>query len=61
MASGKNWWAPIYRGLVCDPGATHYRKMRSALWLYLFLVLHANRRTGLLMRKIRKENRRRAW
>lgn len=53
MASAKNWWAPVWRGLVSDPAATHYRKMRSALWLYLFLIVHADRQTGRLLRKIR--------
>ena len=53
MANVKSWWAPVYRGLVCDPKATHYQKMRGALWLYLFLVVHANRQTGHLVRKIR--------
>lgn len=53
MADAKNWWAPIWRGLVSDRNATHYQKMRSALWLYVFLLLHADRQTGLLVRKIR--------
>lgn len=35
-----------------DPEAKHYRTMKNALWLYLYLLLGANRKTGLLMRKI---------
>jgi hypothetical protein len=38
--------APIRRGLVADPKATHYRRMRQAVWLYLYLLLAANPETG---------------
>ncbi len=48
----KQWWAPVWLGLVADCQAKHYRKMKSAVWLYLYLVLHANRATGVLLRKI---------
>jgi hypothetical protein len=48
-----NWWAPVWRGLVVDPEAKHYRRMKNALWLFLYLVLHADRRTGKLSRKYR--------
>jgi hypothetical protein len=46
-----SWWAALWRGLVVDSQAKHYRKMRSALWLFLYLVLHADRRGGRLYRK----------
>jgi DNA-binding transcriptional MocR family regulator len=49
----KQWWAPVWTGLVVDEGAKHYRKMKTSVWLFLYLVLHANRRTGVLMRKVR--------
>ena len=49
----KQWWAPVWTGLVVDKGAKHYRKMKNSVWLFLYLVLHANRRTGVLMRKVR--------
>lgn len=49
----KQWWAPVWKGLVMDPAAKHYRKMGSAVWLYLYLLLGANRGTGVLMRKIK--------
>lgn len=49
----KQWWAPVWRGLVVDAEARHYRRMKNAVWLYLYLLIHANRRTGVLMRKIR--------
>src|SRR5947208_16555275 len=46
-----NWWGPIWRGLVADPEAKHYRSMRSALWLFLYFVVHPNRKTGHLYRR----------
>jgi hypothetical protein len=49
----KQWWAPVWTGLVADEGAKHYRKMKNSVWLFLYLLLHANRRTGVLMRKVR--------
>jgi hypothetical protein len=65
----KDWWAPVWRGLVLDPEARHYKRMKSALWLFLYLLLNADRRTGHLLRKIRtvtsdtgiKERTIRAW
>lgn len=48
----KQWWAPIWKGLVMDAQGKHYRRLKNALWLYLYLLLNANRRTGVLMRKI---------
>ena len=47
----KSWWGPIWRGLVVDPGAKHYLRMRSALWMFVYLVLHADRETGKLHRR----------
>jgi len=38
---------------VVDPEAKHYRRMKNALWLFLYLILHADRRTGKLSRKYR--------
>jgi hypothetical protein len=49
----KQWWAPVWKGLVMDLDAKHYRQMKNAVWLYLYLLVNANRVTGLLMRKIR--------
>ena|ERR1044072_2034834 len=48
----KSWWAALWRGLVVDRSAKHYKAMRSAIWLYMYLVLHADRSTGILTRKI---------
>ena len=41
----------MWKGLVVDAEAKHYRKMKNAVWLYLYLLLNANRGTGVLMRK----------
>jgi hypothetical protein len=46
------WWAPIWRGLFVDPAGKHYRAMGRALWLYGYLIVHANRKTGVLYRRI---------
>jgi hypothetical protein len=48
----RSWWAPIWRGLVVEGTAKHYRAMRSAIWLYFYLIVHADRRTGTLYRRI---------
>src|SRR5262245_2260973 len=48
----KQWWAPVWKGLVMDSEAKHYRTMKNAVCLYLSLLLNANRKTGILMRKI---------
>jgi hypothetical protein len=47
-----NWWTPLWRGLLVEPSAKHYKAMRSAIWLYLYLLVFANRSTGKLFRKI---------
>jgi len=47
----KTWWGGIWRGLVVDSQAKHYRAMRSALWLLIYFVIHADRKTGILCRK----------
>jgi hypothetical protein len=44
------WWGPIWRGLAVEPTGKHYRAMRTSLWLYIYLVIHADRRTGKLTR-----------
>lgn len=47
----KTWWGQLHRGLVVDSEAKHYRRMRSALWLFAYLLIHANRQDGTLRRK----------
>src|SRR2546423_15164967 len=46
------WWGPIWRGLFVDPAGKHYRAMGRALWLYGYLIVHADRRTGTLYRRV---------
>jgi hypothetical protein len=50
-APPKNWWGAVWRGLVVDEAATHYRRMDGALWLFLYLIIHADRVSGALRRK----------
>ena len=33
-------------------GAKHYKVMGSAIWLFSYLLLHADRKTGRLIRKL---------
>ena len=51
FVSKTNWWTPLWRGLVVDPTAKHYKAMGSAIWLYLYLLVYANRSTGRLFRR----------
>ncbi len=53
MQTQKQWWTPVHSGLIIDHDARHYRKMRNAVWLYLYLLLNADRKTGSLSRKLR--------
>lgn len=47
--SKSNWWTPLWNGLL---SAKHYQTMRSSLWLYLYFLIHANRYSGIVLRKI---------
>src|ERR1041384_5653312 len=49
----KTWWAAVWRGLVVDDQAKHYHRLRGALWLYVYLIIHADRQTGQLTRRYR--------
>jgi Helix-turn-helix domain len=46
------WWGPVWRGLFVDPAGKHYRAMGRAIWLYGYLIVHADRRTGILYRRV---------
>jgi len=46
------WWAPLWKGLVIDPKGRHYNAMGSAVWLLIYFILSADRKTGTLKRKI---------
>lgn len=48
----QSWWAPVWRGLLVEPTGKHYRAMHTAVWLYMYLVVHADRRTGKLFRRV---------
>ena len=50
-ARQKRWWRAVWRGLVVDAKAKHYRTMGSALWLFIYFVIHANPKSGILNRK----------
>ncbi len=47
----QTWWGPVWRGLVVDGEARHYRRMKCAIWLLVYLIIHANRKSGVLSRK----------
>jgi len=47
----KRWWRAVWRGLIVDAEAKHYRAMGSALWLFIYLVIHADPKSGALSRK----------
>ena len=46
----KAWWAPFRSGLFNDP--KHRKKMGSAIWLYGYLQIYADRETGRLERNL---------
>jgi hypothetical protein len=48
----RDWWAHLRRGLIIEPTAKHHRQMRQAVWLYLYLLLNADGRTGMLFRRL---------
>jgi len=50
--SKKRWWAPVWNGLLVDSTGKHYKAMGAALWLYLYLLIYANRTTGKLFRRL---------
>lgn len=51
-AAQKNWWTPLWRGLVADKEHKHWLKMGNAIWLFLYLLFYVDRRTGKVRRKI---------
>ncbi len=51
-AAQKSWWTPLWRGLVADNERTHWLKMGTAIWLFLYLLFYTDRRTGKVRRKI---------
>lgn len=51
QSAAKRWWRAVWRGLVVDHEGKHYRMMGPALWLLLYLIIHADRDRGVLSRK----------
>ncbi|MBV9241166.1 MAG: helix-turn-helix domain-containing protein [Acidobacteria bacterium] len=49
----RDWWGFVWRGLVVSRSSKHYNAMGRAVWLFLYLVIHANRRTGTVYRRVR--------
>lgn len=50
-SSNSEWWAAFRRGLFVDKSAKHHDQMGSAIWLYGYLHMAADWRTGKLVRK----------
>lgn len=48
----QRWWAPVWRGLPVESTGKHYRAMRASVWLYLYFIVHADRKSGVLFRRI---------
>jgi DNA-binding MarR family transcriptional regulator len=48
----KNWWVHVWQGLVKDEQAKHQKAMRQAVWLYLYLLVAANWKTGAVHRRL---------
>ncbi len=53
MSSQKNWWSPVWSGLVIDKEAKHKKAIKQAIWLYLYLLTVANRKNGRLFRRLK--------
>lgn len=47
-----SWWIHLWSGLVRDPTAKHHRSMGNAIWLYLYLLISANRNDGIVLRRL---------
>lgn len=52
FVSKQRWWAPVWNGLLVDSTGKHYKAMGSAVWLYLYFLIYANRATGKLFRRL---------
>ena len=47
---GKSWWTPLRSGLILDP--KHRKGIGPAIWLLMYCLMYADRKTGKLNRKI---------
>ncbi|MCL4704889.1 hypothetical protein KJ068_06995 [bacterium] len=41
-------FGPLFQGLIADPKAKHYQRMKQAVWLYLYFIAFSNLKTGKL-------------
>ena len=46
----KTWWRPLWAGLGIDPDGKHSKQMKTAVWLFLYLIMVADPRTGVVSR-----------
>lgn len=42
-------FGPVSQGLVGDPNAKHYHRIKQAIWLYLFFIAYSNLKTGKMI------------
>jgi hypothetical protein len=52
MENNQQQWFPLWMELVKDAEARHYHRMKNAVWLFLYLLSGADRRSGFLACKI---------
>jgi hypothetical protein len=45
-------FGPLFQGLVADPQAKHYHRMKNAVWLYLYLIAFSNLKSGKLIARL---------
>jgi len=50
----KNLFGPVLQEIVADMQGKHYRRLKNALWIYLYLVIYANPKNGKLTSTVTK-------
>gem|GEM_PF-2243160 len=45
-------FGPLFQGLIADPQAKHYNRMKGSVWLYLYLIAFSNLRSGKLIARL---------
>jgi len=53
----KNWWRPLWSGLVIDLDGKHSKQMKTSVWLFLYFLVTADSRTGTLVKTYAEINR----
>lgn len=48
----QNPFGPLFENIIADPTGQHRRRMRHAIWLYLYLVAFANLKSGKITARI---------